>query len=57
MIGEPTDGEAATAEGSMTASAIANVAARNASERKTDQFSTEDRFTARPLEAGQRFGK
>lgn len=56
MRGEPVAAEAATAEGRRLANTMANVAARNASERMTDQCSAEDRFTTRPLAAPLRLG-
>jgi len=39
MIGAPPAGEAATAAGNRAPNAIAKVAARNASDRISDQFS------------------
>lgn len=48
MTGDPVAADAATAEGSSVPNMMANVAARNASDRFSDQCSEEDEDTALP---------
>lgn len=56
-MGEPVAVEAATADGSIAPNTMAKVAARNASDRNSDQCSVEDARTPRPYFAGRVRGR
>lgn len=57
MTGAPTAGDAATAAGNSDPNRIAKVAARNASDFLSDQYSADGQDTHRPVRRGLAAGQ